>query len=236
MNENSSPNKSNPAAEAAMARHLEAIRRVTVDHEYAYDSEGLITNKLKFMASNCSMVLDIGQSTRENVKLFEQRKIESLDINLEEPAADIIDDICAPSRLQYERYDGIVCLSVLEHVYDPFTATREIFRLLQPGGYLFLHLPFLFRYHAPQDLSFTDCYRFSRDGIAWLLRDFSEVTLYSIRGPYSSIFNLHRSWKKGVEKHLGMAPARWLDRVGMRFFGRPTSELQVSGYYAWAKK
>lgn len=236
MNENSSPNKSNPAAEAAMARHLEAIRRVTVDHDYAYNSDHLMTNKLKFMARNCSMVLDIGQSTRENAKLFEQRQIESMDINLEEPAADIIDDICAPSRLQYERYDGIVCLSVLEHVYDPFTATREIFRLLQPDGYLFLHLPFLFRYHAPQDLSFTDCYRFSRDGIAWLLRDFSEVTLYSIRGPYSSIFNLHRSWKKGVEKHLGMAPARWLDRVGMRFFGRPTSELQVSGYYAWAKK
>jgi len=236
MNENFSPNKSNPTAEAARARHVEAIRRVTVDHEYAYDSDGLMTNKMGYMASHCSMVLDIGQSTRDKVRLFEQRQIESMNINLEETPADIIDDICAPSRLQYERYDGIVCLSVLEHVYDPFAATREIFRLLQPGGYLFLHLPFLFRYHAPQDLSFTDSYRFSRDGMAWLLRDFSEVTLYSIRGPYSSIFNLHRGWKKGVEKHLGMAPARWLDRVGIRFFSRPTSELQVSGYYAWAKK
>jgi len=236
MIDKSSPNKSNPTAEAAMARHVEAIRRITVDHEYAYDSDGLMTKKLEFMASHCSMVLDIGQSTRDKVKLFEQRQIESMDINLEEPPADIIDDICAPSRLQYERYDGIVCLSVLEHVYDPFAAIREIFRLLQPGGYLFLHLPFLFRYHAPQDLSFTDSYRFSRDGIAWLLRDFSEVTLYSIRGPYSSIFNLHRGWKKSVEKHLGMAPTRWLDRVGIRFFSRPTSELQVSGYYAWANK
>jgi hypothetical protein len=72
--------------------------------------------------------------------------------------------------------------------------------------------------------------------MAWLLRDFSEVTLYSIRGPYSSIFNLHKSWKKTVEKHLGMKPARWLDSIGMRLFRRPTSELQVSGYYAWAKK
>ena len=33
-----------------------------------------------------------------------------------------------------------------------------------------------------------------------------------------------------------MAPARWLDRIGKRFFKRPTSELQVSGYYAWARK
>lgn len=236
MTKNSPANQSNPIAETAMARHLEAIRRVTVDHSHAYDCDSLMTDKLGFMADHCSMVLDIGQSTREKVNLFKQHQIESMNVNLEEPAADIIDDICAPSRLQYERYDGIVCLSVLEHVYDPFAASREIFRLLQPDGYLFLHLPFLFRYHAPKDLDFADCYRFSRDGIAWLLRDFSEVTLYSIRGPYSSIFNLHRSWKKGVEKHLGMAPARWIDRVGLRFFGRPTSELQVSGYYAWAKK
>lgn len=236
MSKSYSLNQRNPIAEAAMARHLEAIRRVAVDHSYAYDSDGLLTDKLHIMAQNCTMILDIGQSTRDKIKLFERRQIETMDINLDQPPADIIDDICAPSRLQYERYDGIVCLSVLEHVYDPFAAIQEIYRLLQPGGYLLLHLPFLFRYHAPQDLRFTDCYRFSRDGMAWLLRDFSEVTLYSIRGPYSSIFNLHKSWKKSVEKHLGMTPARWLDSIGMRFFGRPTSTLQVSGYYAWAKK
>ena len=236
MSKSRTLNIRNSIAEAAMARHIEAIRRVAVDHSYAYDSDGLLTRKLNIMAEKCTMILDIGQSTRDKIKLFDQQQIETMDINVEEPAADIIDDICAPSRLQYERYDGIVCLSVLEHVYDPFAATQEIYRLLQPGGYLMLHLPFLFRYHAPHDLRFTDCYRFSRDGMAWLLRDFSDVTLYSIRGPYSSIFNLHKSWKKSVEKHFGMTLARWLDSIGMRFFGRPTSELQVSGYYAWAKK
>ncbi len=84
--------------------------------------------------------------------------------------------------------------------------------------------------------TFYNGYRFSRDGMAWLLRDFSDVTLYSIRGPYSSIFNLHRFWKKSVEKRFGMAPARWVDRIGKRLFDRPGSELQVSGYYAWARK
>ena len=229
-------NSPNPLAQAAMVRHLEAIRRVRVDHGYAYDSEALLADKLGFMATNCAMVLDVGQSTREQFRLFERHRIETMDINAGQPPADIIDDICSPSRLQYERYDGIVCLSVLEHVYDPFSATREIYRLLQPGGYLLLHLPFLFRYHAPSDLRFTDCYRFSRDGMAWLLRDFSDVTLYSIRGPYSAIFNLHKSWKKSIEKRFGMRPARWLDRIGTRFFKRPTSDLQVSGYYAWARK
>ncbi len=219
-----------------MARHREAIERVKVNHDYAYDSQGLLRLKLGIMAAECKMVLDVGQSTRGHINLFNRDHIETMEVNRSEPLADIIDDICAPDRLQPDRYDGIVCLSVLEHVYDPFAAIEQIHRLLPNGGYLLLHLPFLFRYHAPADLQFTDGYRFSRDGMAWMLRDFSEVTLYSIRGPWSSIFNLHKSWKNGIEKHLGMAPARWIDRLGMLIRRRPTSDLQVSGYYAWVKK
>jgi hypothetical protein len=236
MNNITQLNSPNPIAEAAMTRHLEAIRRVRVEHDFAYDSDALLTDKLKFMANNYAMVLDVGQSTRERIGLFDRSRIETTDINIGESPADIIDDICAPDRLQPGRYDGIVCLSVLEHVYDPFAAMTQIHKLLPDNGYLLLHLPFLFRYHAPADLQFTDGYRFSRDGLAWMLRDFSQVTLYSIRGPWSSIFNLHKPWKNTVEKHLGTSPGRWLDRFGMRFMRRPTSELQVSGYYAWARK
>jgi SAM-dependent methyltransferase len=226
----------NPQAEAAMLRHRQAIERARVVDDYAYDIDALLDLKLGFMASNCSMVLDVGQSTRERITLFQRQRIETMEVNRGEPLADIIDDICAPSRLEADRYDGIVCLSVLEHVYDPFAAIEHIHRLLPQGGYLFLHLPFLFRYHAPANLQFTDGYRFSRDGMAWMLRDFSEVTLYSIRGPWSSIFNLHKSWKNSLEKRFGMTPDRWLDRFAMRIRRRPTSHLQVSGYYAWARK
>jgi len=188
------------------------------------------------MAANCERVLDVGQSTREHFPLFDRQKTETMHVSAGEDLADIIDDICAPSRMQPGDYDAVVCLSVLEHVYDPFAAIGQINKLLQPGGYLLLHLPFLFCYHAPSDLALTDGYRFSRDGIAWMLRDFYKVRLYSIRGPYSSIFNLHRFWKQVIEKRFGMTPARWLDRAGLRLFRRPTSELQVSGYYAWAGK
>ena len=233
---NAEDSTANANAALAIAKHIEAIRRAVVDHNYAYDSQGLLDQRLGFMAKNCSMVLDVGRSSRERFELFERDRIETVDINNGDPPIDIIDDICAPTRLDHGRYDGIVCLSVLEHVYDPFAAMREIHRLLQPRGYLLLHLPFLFRYHAPPDLRFADCYRFSRDGIAWLLRDFSEVNLYSIRGPYSSIFNLHRFWKKNIERRFGMKPSRWVDRVGQRLCRRPTSKLQVSGYFAWARK
>ena len=228
--------EANPQAEAAMERHLTAIRRVIMDPRYAYDPEGLIFDKIEWMAQHCPRVLDVGQSSRSHSSQFGPGQVETMDINAGDSPPDIIDDICAPSRLQNNCYDGIVCLSVLEHVYDPFAAADNLYALLKPGGHLLLHLPFMFRYHAPRDLAFADCYRFSRDGLAWLLRDFSEVTLYPVRGPFSSTLNLHKFWKKHIEKNFGMTPGRWIDRIGLKLFARPTSELQVSGYYAWAVK
>ena len=47
-------NRPNPTAAAALARHVEAIERSIVDHSYAYDSAGLLTEKLEFMAANWS--------------------------------------------------------------------------------------------------------------------------------------------------------------------------------------
>jgi SAM-dependent methyltransferase len=236
MNNHLGLSQPNPQAEAAMKRHRTAINRVVIDADFAYDPEGLIAQQIKWMAENCQLTLDIGQSSRGHVVHFNPDKLETMDINRGENPPDIIDDICAPSRLQNNRYDGIVCLSVLEHVYDPFAAIDHIYRLLQPGGCLLFQVPFMFRYHAPVDLEFADCYRFSRDGLAWMLKDFSEVTLYPIRGPYSSMFNLQKVWKTRVEKLFGMRVNRWIDKIGLRLFRRPTSELQVSGYYAWAVK
>ncbi|MFT5658939.1 MAG: SAM-dependent methyltransferase [Gammaproteobacteria bacterium] len=236
MNKSLDLSRPNPQAEAAMKKHQAAIERVTIDANFAYDTEGLLADKISWMAQHCQLVLDIGQSSRGHSIHFDADKLETVDINRGDNPPDIIDDICAPNRLQNNRYDGLVCLSVLEHVYDPFAAIEHIHNLLQPGGYLLFHVPFMFRYHAPADLAFTDCYRFSRDGLAWMLRDFSQVTLYPIRGPYSSMFNLQKSWKTRVEKIFGMAINRWIDKIGLRLFRRPTSELQVSGYYAWAIK
>ncbi len=220
-----------------MARHITAIKRTIIDPNFAYDSEQLMASKINWLVSHCQRVLDVGQSSREQARFFLPGQLETVDIN-DDPDSppDFIDDICAPDRLQQNRYDGIVCLSVLEHVYDPFQAIENLHQLLKSDGVLFLHLPFMFRYHAASDLAFTDCYRFSRDGIAWLLRDFSEVTLYPIRGPYSSTLNLNKFWKKKIEKRFGSWPNRWIDRIGRKLFGRPNSDLQVSGYYAWARK
>jgi SAM-dependent methyltransferase len=50
--------------------------------------------------------------------------------------------------LKDESIDSIVCTGVLEHVSDPPSAVREIFRVLKPEGRAFFEIPFMQTYHA----------------------------------------------------------------------------------------
>ncbi len=43
-------------------------------------------------------------------------------------------------------FDGAVCVEVLEHLFDPLKAARELFRVLKPGGVLVATVP-NFGYH-----------------------------------------------------------------------------------------
>jgi len=158
----------------------------------------------------------------------------TLDINQFDDYPDLIDDICDPFNLQSNSFDGLVCLSVIEHVYDPQAAVNTLYRILKPGAWAFVHVPFVFRYHAPKDLYFQDYFRFTRDGVAWLFRDFEQLTLYPVRGRLSSALNLQRYWKKKIEKRFGHRANRMVDRIYDRFAHRSPVELQTSGYFIWS--
>jgi SAM-dependent methyltransferase len=69
---------------------------------------------------------------------------------------------------------SIVCLSVLEHVEDPFRAVSEMHRVLKIGGLCLAHLPFIFPYHAEPGY-YGDFWRFTHEGCAVLFKAFSKV-------------------------------------------------------------
>jgi SAM-dependent methyltransferase len=72
-------------------------------------------------------------------------------------------------------FDGIVLTEVLEHCRDPFTAMREVFRVITPGGLLLVTSPFVWPWHGTSD--YQDYWRFTHQGWALLLEAFTDVSI-----------------------------------------------------------
>lgn len=169
---------------------------------------------------------------REQSAALEGR-VETLDINDFGDYPDILGDVCSPFPDDMaERYDAIIALAILEHVYDPVAAVANLRFALKPGGMLFLYVPWMWRYHGPKGLLFQDYQRLSRDGMAYLLRDFEHVTLYPIRGKYAARMNFMKLWKRRVEKTFGGRINRLLDANVSDW----RNTVQASGYFAEARK
>lgn len=122
--------------------------------------------------------------------------------------------------------DAIICLSVLEHVEDPMRASRELYRVLKPGGALFVYAPFLFYYHAEQGY-YKDYWRFSSDALQLLYKDFSSLELEASRGAIETVLNLLPFGSRPFIR----VPAHFLDRIT----GKVNSK-QTAGYYGLAIK
>lgn len=182
-------------------------------------------------------VLDIGAGMRgylndhAGVETLDLNDIDAGEENLYRP--DLLGDVCSPFPAWMDaRYDAVIALAVIEHVYDPAAAIVNFRRALKPGGRLFLYVPWLWRYHAPKSLVFQDYQRLSRDGLAYALRDFEDVTLYPIRGKWSAIANMMKWWKPNVERRLGGRLNRLLDARASAW----RNTTQASGFFAEARK
>lgn len=211
------------------------IGRTKIDSGYLYRSDALAEEKIRWLADHCDKVLDVGKSSRKRYAYFRPEQALTLDINRFDDYPDIVDDLCSLQHDLTGQFDGIVCLAVIEHVYAPQAAVDNLYAMLKPGGACFAYVPFLYRYHAPTDLNYQDFFRYTRDGVAYLFRDFSEVTVYPSRGGYSTIFNLLGFWKGTVERRFGQGINRRIDQLGGLIHKR-SNELQASGYFIWAVK
>lgn len=208
------------------------VRDVKIDTSYCYNSNDLIRDKIEFLANNCVSVLDFGKSSRQHFSLFRAEQIKTADINQFDDYPDFICDICDETTFPEMKFDGVICNAVLEHVYDPFSAVANIHKAMKEGAYLLAYVPYLYRYHAPDDLVYQDYYRYSRDALAYLFRDFSSLTLYSVRGRSSTAMNnMIPKWKNSVESRFPKVNL-WVDKI----FGGAYDPLQTSGYNIWAIK
>jgi len=183
------------------------------------------------------LVLDLGGRHRFHKRLSTFREILAgvhyycLDI-LHVQDLDVVGNLlCLPFAAEVA--GGVICHSVLEHVYEPQLAVREIYRVLKPGGVAFLYVPFLYPYHGSRGE--PDCYRFTRDGLLYMFRDFSEMRLQPVDSYIGTTLRFLAGFTSLEKAVLILADP--LERfVGWLRGRRLSRETQTSGYNIWIRK
>jgi hypothetical protein len=94
------------------------------------------------------------------------------DVTTHEGAAlDFVGDLCAGTDIPDELAGTALLFNVLEHVYAPWSAVDEAYRVLQSDGLLLGSVPFRTAIHRHD----KDYWRVCPDGLAYLLRRFRLV-------------------------------------------------------------
>lgn len=181
---------------------IEKIKNTKIDYFYIKNKSDF-RDKILSNIKPSDKVLDIGKGMREKYNLIKSKNLETLDINQFNDYPDIVFNLCDELNNELSnKYDKIICLAILEHVYNPFKAIDNLKKMLKTDGYIYGYVPYLYYYHAPNDLIFQDYFRFSKDALVYLFRDFSSLTLFPLRGRMSSSLNILFAgrWKKYMEK------------------------------------
>ena len=176
-------------------------------------------------------VLDIGMAMRDSHKKIKSYLLETLDVNDFGEYPNIICDICSDISGLEKKYDKIICIAILEHVYDPPKAVANLRKMLKDKGIIYGYVPYLYYYHAPNDLKFQDYYRFSKDALAYLFKDFQNVELFPVRGRISTPLNILFAgrWKRFAEKTS-------INILLDKFAGDEKNTKQCSGFNFILKK
>jgi SAM-dependent methyltransferase len=197
----------------------------------------LFAKLLREAVAGASSVLDIGTSQRFAKELRPHRELllahgyraagykpepmgeDTSDLDLD------VQDIALPSDSE----DCVICLEVLEHVADPFTAANELVRIIKPGGRLFLTVPFLTSYHGkgetPEHSAYPDYWRFTHQGLQLLFRELDDLRVYAVAGRIESRLRLMM-----LDRFIDAFPLRQiLDRIDRPMLGKMTIRHIVVG-------
>lgn len=129
------------------------------------------------------LIINLGsgaQKIREGVVNVDFYPFENVDI-----VADISDLPLADNSV-----DAAISEFVLEHTPNPEKIVAEMKRVLKPGGVIYISAPFVASFHS----SPNDYYRWSKQGLRELLKDFQEEDCGIRCGPTSAMRYVVSEW------------------------------------------
>jgi len=181
---------------------IDLIKKTKINNWYI-KNQGDFRNYIVKEIKRSDDVLDIGRSMREKYDSINSNSLTTLDSNDFGDYPEIIFDICDNlDESLINKYDKIICLAILEHVYDPFKAVGNLKEMLKSNGMIFGFVPYMYYYHAPENLKFQDYFRFSKDALSFLFREYRYLEIFPVRGRISSSLNnlFAGRWKKYADK------------------------------------
>jgi len=113
-------------------------------------------------------ILEVGSKDYGNTSTFrgmyKDNEYTGIDIEEGENVDRIVDLTRGIGDLQKEHFELIICCSVLEHVNKPWLMAENIISLMAKGGYLYVSVPWVWKYHLYPE----DYFRISWKGVEML--------------------------------------------------------------------
>jgi SAM-dependent methyltransferase len=202
------------------------------------NKKDFFTEKAKLIFEQKKDILDIGGGLRidkkRNNRYDSSREwlipyLSKVNYQIMDPVPDYNPDIVGDIHampFSENAYDAICCMAILEHVENPIKAVQEMHRVLRPGGFCLCYVPFLFYYHA-QESYYKDYWRFTKDILPVLFKDFSQLEIKPVRGAIETWIKLSPLGRYAVINRL----AKWLDKISAK-----DKSNQVSAYLIFAVK
>lgn len=148
----------------------------------------LLGKKIRDFLKNVEItedILDVGAQRKQYKKYFHPKKYFALDSEEKwEP------DICCDAhniKCEKDKFELVIATELLEHCYNPQKVVDEIYRVLKPGGICLISVPFMVPYHIAPGIK--DYYRFSKDGLNYLFKNFSEIKVKGIGNRFQLIWS-----------------------------------------------
>ena len=136
-----------------------------------------LENFLKEIEVKAHRAVDVGgaeQLAKDRMKLWEVDEYRIFDL----PDYDLNKQ---DASKEWRRYFNIaLCLEVMEYIYDPVTAIKNLNELLCPQGLLVISFPFLYPIHNPVGMDYL---RYTEEGARKLL----EIGGFKIEGLFKRV-------------------------------------------------
>ena len=94
------------------------------------------------------------------------------------------DLVCNTQKLPFadNSFDGVISHAVFEHIPNPFITAQELYRILKPGGLIFIDTAFLQPFHSDPNHYFN----MTIQGLRQIMSDFEEINSGILEHHYPS--------------------------------------------------